>query len=237
MSCWACWPGSPTFWSGVVKAPLTFAGRRSAGLPGPEPRARRAHRPRGGWRSDARTGESEHNAVEVNPPDDRLDRAGTPARREEIDAPFRALLERLGEVYLRPTRAQVDERNSQPGVARFKYDRLQTDLARIAAQVRCLSFCRVSAGLGSNHDGRREADIVPAQYPLSGWEFSRRAISALSTGLPNIGLAMPDQARVAGSSAVSSSRRRVERRDNFGHDQFEGDKLLRASLGYSGIGG
>jgi hypothetical protein len=71
--------------------------RGRAGLPGPEPRARPANVTCGWWRSDARTSELEYNAVEVHPPDDCLDRPGTPMRREEIEAPFRALLEGLCE--------------------------------------------------------------------------------------------------------------------------------------------
>lgn len=34
----------------------------------------------------ARRSEEEHNAVQVNPPDDRLDRPGTPMGRKKIEA-------------------------------------------------------------------------------------------------------------------------------------------------------
>jgi len=50
-------------------------------------------------------------------------------RREEIEAPFRAVLERLREAYLRSARAQVDHRYPQPAVACFKDDRPRADLA------------------------------------------------------------------------------------------------------------
>jgi len=51
-------------------------------------------------------------------------------RREEIEVPSSALLERLSEAHLGPARAQVDQGKSQPAVARFKDDRPRDSLTR-----------------------------------------------------------------------------------------------------------
>jgi hypothetical protein len=57
--------------------------------------------PFGGRRSE-RVSKSEHDAVEINRPDDRLDRPGIPVRGEEIDSPSRAFRELLREADFGP---------------------------------------------------------------------------------------------------------------------------------------
>ena len=114
-------------------------------------------------------------------------------RREEIETPFRALRERLGEAHFGPTWAQVDQRSSQPPIARFKEDRPQADLARIAPQLLRLPLCRAPTSLAGEHGGcayRRHRANDKSVGPL---ELSSRAIFALSTGLPTMGFAMLDQ--------------------------------------------
>jgi len=107
-----------------------------------------------GWRrTEARVSKSEHNAIEVNLPDYRLDHPGTPMRREEVKTPFRAPLNGSVRRTLAPTWAQVDQRKSQKAVARFKDDRPRADLARIAPQVRRLPSCRSPASLAGEHGG------------------------------------------------------------------------------------
>ena len=113
-------------------------------------------------------------------------------RREEIETPFRALPDRLREAYFGPARAQVDQRKAQQAVARFKDDRPQVDLARIAPQLRRLPLCRAPVSLAGEHRGwayRRHRASVKSVGPL---ELSRRAIFALSTLLPTVGGAMLD---------------------------------------------
>ena len=177
-----------------VPATVALPGRGARGwLPGPQPRAGRANGLRGWWRSDAHPSESEDYAVEVNPPDDRLDRAGTPTRWQEVETPSRALLERLREAHFGPTGAQVDQRSSQPPIAGFKDDRPQADLARIAPHLRRLPLSPASTGFVKGHGGsayRRHRASGKFLVPL---ELSRRAIFALSRGLPTMGFAMLDQ--------------------------------------------
>jgi hypothetical protein len=74
-------------------------------------------------------------------------------RGEEIEARFSALLERLREADLGPARVQVDQRKSQPAVARFKDDRPPADLARIPPQLRRLPSCRLATRLAREHRG------------------------------------------------------------------------------------
>jgi hypothetical protein len=92
-------------------------------------------------------------------------------RREEIEAPFRALLEGLCEADLGPARAQVNQGKSQPAVARFKDDRPRGDLARIAPQLRRLPLS-APASLTRKHSGRDIAGIVPATNPWSCWNLA-----------------------------------------------------------------
>ncbi len=167
--------------------------RRSAGLPGPEPRARRATVTRGWCRNAARTSEQEHDAVEVNPPDYCLDRPGTPMRREEIEAPFGAFPERLNEAHLGAAWTQVDQGESQPAVARFKDDRPGAELARIPPQLGRLPVGRSSGGLSGTHSGRACRRHRASDKSAALQQLSNRAILALSTGLPNIGFTMLDQ--------------------------------------------
>jgi hypothetical protein len=113
-------------------------------------------------------------------------------RREEIEAPFSALADRLREAYFGPARAQVDQRKAQQAVARFKDDRPQADRARIAPQLRRLPLCRAPVSLAGEHGGwayRRHRASDKSVDPL---ELSRRAIFALSTPLPTFGGAMLD---------------------------------------------
>ena len=180
----------------------SYAARSTRRHPGPEPRAWWAKGPRGWQRADARASESEDQAVKVNPPDYCLDRSGTPMRREEIETPFRALLEDLREAHFGPAGVQIDQRKSQPAVARFKDDRPRADLARIAPQLRRLPLCRAPAGLVGEHGGwayRRHRASPKSMGPL---ELSRRAIFALSTPLPTFGGAMLDVSPLMPSPAV-----------------------------------
>jgi hypothetical protein len=181
------------------------------GLPGPQPRARRANGPRGWGQRDARTGESEHNAVEVNPPDYRLDCPGAPMRREEIETPFRARLGHLGEAYFGPAWVQVDERKSQPAVARFKDDRPRADLARIASQLRRLPLCRPPAGLVGEHGGWAYRRHRASNRSVVLLELSSRAIFALGRGLPIMGFAMLGQ-----SAGIPSPPRPRKEREQLG---------------------
>lgn len=103
------------------------------------------------WR-DTPVGESQDNAVEVNPPDDRFYHSWMPVRGEEIDAPSRALGELLREVDLGPARAQVDQwKSEQPTIMCFEDYRPPADLARIASQLRCRPTSRAFAGLARRH--------------------------------------------------------------------------------------
>jgi hypothetical protein len=108
-------------------------------------------------------------------------------RGEEIEARFKAFLERLRETYLGPARAQVYQWKSLPSVARFKYDRPPANLARIPPQLRC-----APADLERHGDwaDRRHRASDKSLCPLA---VSSRAILALSTGLPTMGCAMRDQ--------------------------------------------
>jgi hypothetical protein len=112
--------------------------------------------------------------------------------REEVQIPFRALLEWLRETYLGSPQAQVNERNARPSIARFKDDRPQVGLARVAPRLRRLSSCCLAASLVGEHGG-----LVYRRHRASGkttvwWALSRRAIFALSRGIPTIGCAMLD---------------------------------------------
>ena len=115
-------------------------------------------------------------------------------RGEEIEARFKAFLERLRETYLGPARAQVYQWKSLPAVARFKYDRPPANLARIPPQLRCAPA-----------DLERHGDWADRRHRASGksvnaLELSCRAIFALSTGLPTMAFAMLDQPEPRGIS-------------------------------------
>jgi hypothetical protein len=118
-------------------------------------------------------------------------------RREEIETPFRGVLERLREANFGPAWVQVDQRKSQPAVARLKDDRPRTDLARIASQLRRLPLCCAPAGLVREHRGwayrRHRANHRGSHKSVGQRELSCRAIFALSTGVPTMGFAMLDQ--------------------------------------------
>ena len=122
-------------------------------------RAARATRPmsaspRGRRHTVARVSKSEHDAIEINPPDDRLDHPGMPVRREEIDPPSRALAEPLREADLGPAGTHVDQwKSKEVAGARFKDDRPPASLARIAPQLRRLPSCRLATRLAREHRG------------------------------------------------------------------------------------
>jgi hypothetical protein len=123
-------------------------------------------------------------------------------RRQEVEAPLRALLEPFRKAYFSSARAQVDEGQSQPAVACFQYDWPLADLARIAPQLR-----RAPAGLPRQHRGRayrtHRASNKPAVLPA----LSHRAIFALSTGLPTMGFAMLDRSSAIPYPAPTSRPR------------------------------
>jgi hypothetical protein len=146
-----------------------------------------------GWRhTEARVSKSEHYAVEINPPDDRLDHPGIPVRRKEIDPPSRALRESFRKADFGPAGAQVDQRKSQqPAFARFKDNGPPAGPARIAPQLR-LPW-RAPAGLVGEHGGWAYRRHRASGKPVCPLGLSSRAILALSTGLPSIGFAMLEQ--------------------------------------------
>src|SRR5882724_1852188 len=142
---------------------------------------------------DPRVSESQHNAVEVNPPDYRLDDSGMPLRREEIDARCGALPESLRESHFSPAGTQVDQRKAQqPPLPCFKDDWRPAGLARIAPQLRQASLCGPPAGFVGEHGGWAYRRHRASGRSVGSRELSRRAIFALSTGIPTFGGAMLD---------------------------------------------
>jgi hypothetical protein len=113
-------------------------------------------------------------------------------RRQEIQAPRTALPERRDEMYLGPTRAQVDEAKSPQAVVRFEDDRPRADLARVSPRLRYLPLWRAPAGLSRKHShrGHRRHRASDKSVVLLG--LSSRASFALSRGLPNLGVRMLD---------------------------------------------
>ncbi len=151
---------------------------------------------RGRRRTEARVSKSEHDAVEINPPDYCLDRLGMPVRREEIQAPSHALGEALRQTDLRPAAAQVDQwETEQPAVARFKHDGPSAHLARVAPQLRCRPSRCLPAGDHAGLEWSRDRASRRASHKSANrHELGDRAILALSTGFPTMGVAMLDQA-------------------------------------------
>jgi hypothetical protein len=154
---------------------------------------------RAAWlRPEARVSESEHYAVEINPPDDCLDHPGLPVRWEEIDPPSCAFRESLREADLGPAGAHIHQwKSQQVALTRFKDDCPPARLARIPPQFGRLPSCRLTARLLGEHGGwefsrhrasHRSGDTVKGPRALS-----NRAIFALSTGLPTMGGAILDQ--------------------------------------------
>jgi hypothetical protein len=135
-------------------------------------------------------------------------------RREEIEAPFTALLERRREAYFGPARAQVDQGKAQQAVGRFKYDRPRADLARIAPHLRRRPPWRASADLARRHGGHAYRRHRASGKSLGPPGLSSRAIFALSTGLLTIGFAMLDQ------SPGIPSRKRTSRRGRNGTSSY-----------------
>jgi hypothetical protein len=148
----------------------------------------------GGRRTEARISKSEHEAVEINPPNDCLNHPRIPVRGEEIDSPSRAFREVRREADFGPTRAHVDQwKSQQVSGARFKDNRPPAGLARMAPQFRRVPACRLTTHLAWEHGGwayRRHRASDKSLRPLA---VSSRAIFALSTGLPTMGCAMRDQ--------------------------------------------
>ena len=114
-------------------------------------------------------------------------------RRQEIETPFRARLGLLREAHFGPAWVQVDQRKSQPAVARFKDDRPRADLARIASQLCRLPLCCVPAGLVGEHGGWAYRRHRASDRSVGPKELSSRAIFALSRGFPTMGDPMLDQ--------------------------------------------
>lgn len=110
--------------------------------------------PRGWRRTEARVKKCEHDPVEINAPDDRLDHPWIPVRREEIDPSSRALCESLRETDFGPAGAQINQWKSQQlARARFKDDCPPAGLAGVTPQLRCLPPCRLPARLLGEHGG------------------------------------------------------------------------------------
>jgi hypothetical protein len=154
--------------------------------------------PRGWRRPEARVTKSEHDPVEINPPDDRLDHPRMPVRREEIDSPSRAFGESLRETHFGATAAQVNQWKSQQlALARFKNDCPTARLAGVPPRLRRLPPCRLPARLLGEHGGwvyRRHRASHRSGDTLKGSRaLSSHAIFALSTGLPTMGGAMLGQ--------------------------------------------
>src|ERR1700675_4179267 len=97
-------------------------------------------------------------------------------RREEIEAPWRALLEGLYEAHLGPARAQVDQEQPQPPVASFKDYRRRARLARIAPEIRGWA-----TGLWRTHGGRAYRRHRATAKSVRRMALSRHANFALST--------------------------------------------------------
>jgi hypothetical protein len=159
--------------------------------------ASRIDGPLGGRRTE-RVSKSEHDPVEVNPPDYCFDHSGVPVRREEIHAPSRALRESFGEANFGPAVTQVDQwQSQQPALARFKDDRPSADLSRIAPRLRRLPSCRLPARLLGDHGGwayrRHRASYRSGDTLKGSHALSCHAMFALSTGVPTVGVAMLDQ--------------------------------------------
>lgn len=152
------------------------------------------------WRRpEARIRKPEHDAVEFDPPDYGLNRPEIPVRREEIDPRSRAFREALREMDFGPAGTQVDQwKSQQVPLPRFKDDGPPATLARMAPQFgrlpSCLlSFARLDRGHGGERYSRPRASHRASDKSEGPRELSRRAIFALSTGLPTMGLAMLDQ--------------------------------------------
>jgi hypothetical protein len=107
------------------------------------------------WRSGAHVSKSEHDAIEVNPPDGCLDHAGIPVRRKEIDSAARAFRESLREADFGPAGAHVDQGESQQVAgARFKDNGPPACLARMLPQFPRVPACRLTTRLAWDHPGR-----------------------------------------------------------------------------------